>query len=89
MDWSKIEAQLAQGLKFVSDLAPAAAAGGPLAGEIGGIVGAVAGFAAKALAAAEAEQAVVASSDLASIRASAAGLRAINDQLAAQIAAGG
>lgn len=87
MDWSTIESALAKGLDFINELAPAAAAGGPVAGGIGEVIGKIAAFAATALEDAQNEQTVISESDLVSIQVSATAIQAANDKLAADIAA--
>lgn len=87
MDWSTIESALAKSLELVSELAPAAAAGGPVAGEIGAVIGKVAAFASTAAQDAANTAEVISDTDLASIQASATQIQALNDKLAATIAA--
>jgi hypothetical protein len=87
IDWATIASELEQGLGLLSQIAPAAAIGGPAAAAIGLLVGKAAGFASTALQAATGAEAVISATDLASIQKSADALQALNDQLAATIAA--
>lgn len=87
MNWTAIESALEQGLNFISELAPAASAAGPLGASIGAVVGKVTRFASDAIAAAEQEADVIGEDNLANLKALQAKIQAANDVLAAQIAA--
>lgn len=87
MNWFTIEAGLAKAAEFVETIAPAAGAGGPVGATIGEVIGKLAGFAQTALTDAQQTGAVISEGDLASIQVSAAAIQAVNDKLAADIAA--
>ncbi|HEY5411106.1 MAG TPA: hypothetical protein VIJ94_10315 [Caulobacteraceae bacterium] len=87
LNLQQIESALETGLKYVQEIAPLAALGGPAAAAIGATVAQVAGMATEVLTAVENDAAIIASGDLTKIRALEASLQAENKQLAAQIAA--
>lgn len=87
INWTAIESALGNAAGLVKELAPLAAAGGPMAGTIGSVVGAAAGFAQEALTAAQAEGSVIDDTTLAQVQAAQASIQATNDAVAAQIAA--
>jgi hypothetical protein len=88
MQVSQVIATLEKALAFVRAVSPMAAAAGPTAAGIGAIVGQVSDFAGGVLAEAQAAGEVIASRDLVTIENLTALIRAENDALAAQIAAG-